>query len=73
MVETHSQGDELLATRSAGYVGDLLASGEEFLWSNNDSKEKRDLGELWAARSRGQCLFVMPQGADFGVIGRKLY
>ena len=45
----------------------------QHLWSNDDSKEKRDLGELWAARSGGQCLFVMPQGANFGVIGRKLH
>lgn len=31
----------------------------EYLWSNDDSKEKRDLGELWADRSNGSCLFVM--------------
>ncbi|MFA6100565.1 MAG: DEAD/DEAH box helicase family protein [Victivallaceae bacterium] len=31
-------------------------------WSNDDSKEKRRMGELWAAKSRGQCLFVMPNG-----------
>ncbi len=31
-------------------------------WSNDDSKEKRDLGELWAKRSGGTCLFVMPKG-----------
>lgn len=51
----------------------VVESKGAHLWSNDDSKEKRDLGELWAARSGGQCLFVMPQGANFGVIGRKLH
>ena len=32
-------------------------------WSNDDSKEKRRLGELWALKSGGKCLFVMPKGA----------
>jgi type III restriction enzyme len=31
-------------------------------WSNDDSKEKRRLGELWALKSIGKCLFVMPKG-----------
>ena len=30
-------------------------------WSNDDSNEKRKVGELWADRSRGRCLFIMPQ------------
>jgi len=34
----------------------------EHLWSNDDSKEKRSVGELWADRSGGKCLFVMPKG-----------
>ena len=33
-------------------------------WSNDDSKEKRAIGELWADRSHGKCLFVMPKGMD---------
>ena len=33
-------------------------------WSNDDSKEKRRLGELWAERSGGKCLFAMPNGTD---------
>jgi type III restriction enzyme len=33
-------------------------------WSNDDSKEKRRLGELWAERSGGKCFFIMPNGAD---------
>jgi type III restriction enzyme len=31
-------------------------------WSNDDNKEKRTLGELWAERSSGECLFIMPKG-----------
>jgi len=37
-------------------------------WSNDDSKEKRRLGELWALKSGGKCLFVMPKGKDWGAI-----
>jgi len=37
-------------------------------WSNDDSKEKRRLGELWALKSSGQCLFVMPKGKDWEAI-----
>ncbi len=37
-------------------------------WSNDENKEKRDLGELWAARSGGKCLFSMPRGKDFEAI-----
>ncbi|MHB9138978.1 MAG: DEAD/DEAH box helicase [Victivallaceae bacterium] len=31
-------------------------------WTNDDSKEKRRIGELWAAKSHGKCLFAMPSG-----------
>lgn len=40
----------------------------EHLWSNDDSKEKRAVGELWATASRGQCVFAMPKGADWNSI-----
>ncbi len=40
----------------------------EHLWSNDDSKEKRAVGELWAERSGGQCLFVMPKGTNWSAI-----
>jgi type III restriction enzyme len=40
----------------------------EHLWSNDDSKEKRAVGELWAGRSGGRCLFVMPRGANWSAI-----
>ena len=37
-------------------------------YSNEDSIEKRTIGELWAARSHGHCLFVMTCGKNFHVI-----
>jgi type III restriction enzyme len=37
-------------------------------WSDDDSKEKRALGELWAKRSGGTCVFVMPKGKDLQAI-----
>ena len=37
-------------------------------WSNDDSKEKRRLGELWALKSKGRCLFVMTKGREWEVI-----
>jgi type III restriction enzyme len=37
-------------------------------WSNDDSKEKRRLGELWALKSNGKCLFIMPKGKDWASI-----
>lgn len=40
----------------------------EHLWSNEDSKEKRVVGELWAERSGGKCLFVMPKGRNLNEI-----
>lgn len=42
-----------------------LSSRAWSLWSNDDSKEKRILGELWASRSEGRCLFVMPKGPNW--------
>lgn len=38
------------------------------LWDNPDSVEKRALGNLWAAQSDGQCLFIMPDGPDWPAI-----
>jgi type III restriction enzyme len=37
-------------------------------WTNDDSKEKRAVAELWAGRSGGRCLFVMPRGRDWSAI-----
>lgn len=44
----------------------------EHLWSNDDSKEKRRIGELWMERSNGTCVFVMPHGRDFAAIRKAL-
>lgn len=33
-------------------------------YSNDDSKEKRIIGESWAKNSNGQCLFVMTNGTN---------
>jgi type III restriction enzyme len=37
-------------------------------WSDDDSKEKRALGDLWMERSGGLCLFIMPKGQDWQAI-----
>jgi type III restriction enzyme len=37
-------------------------------WTDDDSREKRKVGELWAERSKGRCLFVMPRGKDWPAI-----
>jgi type III restriction enzyme len=42
------------------------------LWSNDDSKEKRAVGDLWAARSKGKCLFIMPNGPDFAAVAKTI-
>lgn len=41
-------------------------------WTNDDSKEKRLIGQEWEARSKGQCLFVMPEGYDMNAILAKV-
>jgi type III restriction enzyme len=41
-------------------------------WSNDDSKEKRDIGGLWESRSGGNCLFIMPKGKDLRAIKAKI-
>jgi type III restriction enzyme len=41
-------------------------------WTNDDSKEKRTLGELWEKRSNGSCLFIMPKGKDLAAIKAKI-
>jgi type III restriction enzyme len=38
--------------------------------TSHDSDEKKRLGELWAAKSGGRCLFVMVEGDDFTAIDR---
>ncbi|MCG3112352.1 MAG: DEAD/DEAH box helicase family protein [Candidatus Manganitrophus sp. SB1] len=38
------------------------------LYDTADSEEKRAVGAVWAARSGGRCLFVMPTEGDFSEI-----
>lgn len=37
-------------------------------YSAQDAEEKRAIGAVWASRSGGQCLFVMPTDNDFSAI-----
>jgi type III restriction enzyme len=46
----------------------IIESKSELLWSTDDSKEKRFIGDLWAERSNGTCVFVMPKGPDWVAI-----
>jgi len=41
-------------------------------WSNEDSREKRIIGEVWAKWSSGKCLFVMTKGQELGTIVSKV-
>jgi len=43
-----------------------------YIYDNEDSKEKRRLGELWEAKSGGSCLFVMPTGKNYEEIRTKV-
>ncbi len=42
------------------------------LYDGNDAEEKRTVGAVWASRSGGRCLFVMPTEGDFSVIHGQL-
>jgi type III restriction enzyme len=44
----------------------------EFLYGASDAEEKRAVGEVWASRSKGNCIFVMPTKGDYGAITRKI-
>ena len=41
-------------------------------YDNQDSEEKRSVGAIWASRSGGRCLFVMPTDLDFTTISQLL-
>jgi type III restriction enzyme len=41
-------------------------------WSNEDSREKRLIGQIWESKSSGRCLFVMPKGKDFEAIRNRI-
>ncbi len=40
----------------------------KYIYDTADSEEKRAVGAVWASRSKGQCLFVMPTDSNFSVI-----
>lgn len=42
------------------------------LFGGVDAEDKRAVGEIWASRSDGRCLFVMPTDGDFSMIRRML-
>lgn len=50
-------GRILVVEYKGGYIAD-----------NADSREKRAVGEMWAAKSGGRCLFVMPVNRDWQAI-----
>ena len=52
-------GRILVVEYKGGYIAD-----------NADSREKKAIGEMWAARSGGQCLFVMPVNRDWEAMRR---
>jgi len=40
------------------------------LYDGVDAEEKRAVGQVWASRSGGRCLFVMPTDGEFSVINK---
>ena len=40
------------------------------LYDGVDAEEKRAVGQVWASRSGGRCLFVMPTEGDFSSIDK---
>ncbi len=42
------------------------------LFDGVDAEDKRAVGEVWASRSGGRCLFVMPTAGDFSTIRKML-
>ncbi len=40
------------------------------LYDGVDAEEKRAIGQVWASRSGGRCLFVMPSDRDFSAVDK---
>jgi type III restriction enzyme len=82
-LERRPEGSFWLQTASDKFYPDFVAlltdgrilvveyKGED-RWSNDDSREKRAVGELWADRSQRRCLFIMPKGPDLAAIEAKI-
>lgn len=47
------------------YKGKIYAEGA-------DAEEKRAIGAVWASRSEGRCVFVMPTDGDFALISKAI-
>lgn len=45
--------------------------GEAYL-TNDDSREKNTIGQLWERRSNGQCLFLMVSNRNYQTIRAKI-
>jgi type III restriction enzyme len=58
---------DFVALLNDGRVLVVEYKGED-RWSNDDSREKRAVGELWAGRSNAKCIFAMPKGKDWNAI-----
>jgi type III restriction enzyme len=43
-----------------------------YLATTEDTKQKQIIGELWAERSKGKCVFVMVENREFGQIDRAI-
>jgi type III restriction enzyme len=61
---------DFVAMLQDGRIFVVEYKGEPFI-SNDDSREKINIGELWASKSNGQGLFLMAQLQD--AAGRSLY
>lgn len=44
-----------------------------YLYTAQDAEEKRAVGTVWASRSSGKCLFVMPEGDDLMMIANSIH
>ena len=42
------------------------------LFGAPDADEKRDIGNLWASRSQGRCIFVMPSNSNFNEVEMRI-
>jgi len=62
---------DFVAELTDGRVLAVESKGEH-LWGAPDAKEKLAVGELWADRSAGKCIFVMPKGPDWKKIAEAI-
>jgi type III restriction enzyme len=70
-----------LPLRDASFFVALLDDGHvlvvEYKGSHiataDDAKQKQLIGELWAERSRGRCLFLMIENREFSRIDKQIY